>query len=762
MTQDDESFLKRLLATFKVEADEHVGAMSSLLLELEEPADANVTARQVESLFREAHSLKGAARSVNLADIERVCQAMERVLSLLKRGELGLSAELREALNRATDGLAQLLARDVAGQAMPDAVPVSNLVRALETVADAASMPGRAPQAEPARAEPPAHAALPAPGPGADTVRIAATRLEALLLRAEDLQAFKFGAQHLAEEQHALGNTLLAWKRQWDKSARNARVVRRALVRQAGTGGEVLATNLRALDPVFDAVERDELFIKSLGERFAQFERVAAQERRALAGTVDKLLDDMKQALMLPFASFLEGMPRLVRDLARDSGKEVELVMQGTSLEIDRRILEQMKTPLIHLLRNAVDHGIETPAERQRAAKPPRGRITIEVAAREGNKIELVVADDGAGVDVQRVKAKAEQLGLHTAAALAAMDEAQACALVFESGLSTRALLSDLSGHGLGLAIVREKIERLGGTVELNARHGAGARFVIVLPATLATFRGLLVGVGDHQFVLPSRHVERVARVKQGVVRTVANRESIELDGQALSLVRLAAVLGLPERGPVRREDDHLLLAVLSHGGRRMAFAVDEVIGDQEVLVKPLGPPLKRVRNVAGATVLGAGRVVPLLNVADLLKSALNAGAPRAAPAAAARASEMPPRSLLVVEDSITSRALLKGILESAGYRVSTAVDGVEALARLRSGHFDLVVSDVEMPRMDGFELSTRIRADKRLAELPVVLVTALGSSEDKERGVEAGANAYIVKGSFDQGNLLEAIKALI
>ncbi|HEY2926615.1 hybrid sensor histidine kinase/response regulator [Piscinibacter sp.] len=757
MTQDDESFLKRLLATFKVEADEHVAAMSSLLLELEQPAAPELAAQRIEALFREAHSLKGAARSVNLADIERVCQALERVLSTLKRGELALSADLLAALNRTLDGLTQLLARDVGGQPMPDAVPASRLVHALEAVPGAADLPEPAGQAEPA-----AHAVPLSAGPGADTVRIAATKLEALLLRAEDLQAFKFSADHLAEEQHALGNTLFEWRREWNKSARHARVVQRALAKPGHAAGDALAVNLRALAQVFDAVERDELFIKSLGERFAQLERVAAQERRALAGVVDKLLDDMKQALMLPFASFLEGMPKLVRDLARDSGKEVDLTMQGTALEIDRRLLEQMKTPLIHLLRNAVDHGIESPDERRRAGKPARGRIAIEVAAREGNRIELVVADDGAGIDVQRVKAKASQLGLQSAAGLAAMSDAQACVLVFESGLSTSPLLTDLSGHGLGLAIVREKVERLGGTVELSARSGAGTRFVIVLPATLATFRGLLVGVGDHQFVLPSRSVERVARVKEGGVRTVANRESIELDGQALSLVRLAAVLGLPERGPARRDDGHLPLAVLAHGGRRMAFAVDEVIGDQEVLVKPLGPPLKRVRNVAGATVLGAGRVVPLLNVADLLKSALHAGAARAAPAAAARAPEAPPRSLLVVEDSITSRALLKGILESAGYRVSTAVDGMDALTRLQTGRFDLVVSDVEMPRMDGFELTTRIRADKRLTELPVVLVTALGSREDKERGVEVGANAYIVKSSFDQANLVDVIGALV
>ena len=752
MTKDDELFLERLLATFKVEAQEHLSTMSSLLLELERPAPASQTAQRVEQLFREAHSLKGAARSVNLADIERVCRPLEQVLSALKRKELQLSPPFFDTLSRTLDGLAQLLARDVDGSAAPVTASAASLVRALE---DLLASPGESidvAQSEVESATPPVALAESA---GADTVRIATAKLEALMVQAEDLQAFKFSAEHLVEEQRSLSSTLAEWKRQWDKSARNARVVQRALAKQSGLGAEQANANgrdKRVLAQLLDAFERDEIFIKSLGDRFAQLERVTAQERRALSGIVDKLLDEMKQALMLPIATLFQMVPKLARDLARDGGKEVDVAISGATLEIDRRILEQMKTPLIHLVRNAIDHGIEPPERRVRDGKRSRGRIAIDVTPREGNKVEIVLADDGAGIALDKLQAKAQQMGL---AATATLD------LVFESGLSTSPLLTDLSGHGLGLAIVREKVERLGGNVGVDSQPGLGTRFTIVLPATLATFRGLVVGIGDRQFVLPSRSVERVARVKASAVQTVENRETVALDTQVLSLAHLATVLELDVTSP-RRSDGLLLLVVLANAGKRIAFVVDEVLGDQEVLVKPLGPPLQRVRNVAGATVLGPGHVVPLLNVADLLKSAIHASATRTASTPSVRHEPVQARSVLVVEDSITSRALLKGILESAGYEVSTAVDGIDALTRLHARHFDLVVSDVEMPHLDGFDLTARLRADKRLADLPVVLVTALGSREDKERGVQVGANAYVVKSSFDQDNLLDVVRGLL
>ncbi|MDZ4255803.1 MAG: response regulator, partial [Sulfuritalea sp.] len=566
-----------------------------------------------------------------------------------------------------------------------------------------------------------------------------------------------------------LGADVARWRKAWGRTARDGRTLRRAQEKHGGAAGDKA---LPVFDKLLDAIERDELAAKAFAERLAALERLAEQERRALAGMVDGLQGDMRQALMLPFASLLELLPKLVRDLARDSGKQVELHIEGAALEIDRRILEQMKDPLIHLIRNAIDHGIETAEARRSACKPLAGRIAIGIAAKAGNRVELTVADDGAGVDLEKLKAAARKLGLiaaegaaegvagELAEELAGLGGDTALALMFESGLTTSPILTDLSGRGLGLAIVREKVEKLGGSVAAELPAAGGTLFRIVLPTALATFRGLLVGLGERQFVLPSRSVERVLRMPAANVKTVENRAAVEIGGQAVALVRLADALGLPGLGANVASGADLQLAVLEASGRRIAFAVDAILGTQEVLVKNLGPQLRRVPNIAGATVLGPGRVVPILNVADLLKSAQRVR-PQAAVAPAPTLAQRQ-HALLVVEDSITARSLLKNILESAGYRVETAVDGIDAMTALRSGQFDLVVSDVEMPRMDGFELTARIRADKKLAELPVVLVTALESREHKERGIEVGANAYIVKSSFDQSNLFAVIRRLL
>jgi two-component system chemotaxis sensor kinase CheA len=325
--------------------------------------------------------------------------------------------------------------------------------------------------------------------------------------------------------------------------------------------------------------------------------------------------------------------------------------------------------------------------------------------------------------------------------------------------VTTSPLITDISGRGLGLAIVREKVEKLNGTVAIESRMDAGTTFRMVVPLTLATFRGTLVRVGEQLFVLPSVNVARVARAARETIHTVENRETLVFDDRPISLVRLADVLNLKTAAARQQQDDGpVQVVLLGLAEKRIAFMVDEVLHEQEVLVRPLGRQLSRVRNISGATVLASGKVAPILNVADLLKSVVKNGS-----LFAGGLIDQPKerRSVLVVEDSITARALLKNLLESAGYLVQTAVDGLDGLTALKSRLFDIVVSDVEMPRMNGFELTARIRSDKKLSDLPVVLVTALESREDRERGIDVGANAYIVKSSFDQSNLMEVIGRL-
>jgi two-component system chemotaxis sensor kinase CheA len=429
---------------------------------------------------------------------------------------------------------------------------------------------------------------------------------------------------------------------------------------------------------------------------------------------------------------------------------------------LDRRILEEMKDPFIHLIRNAIDHGIEKSEVREQNGKTRRGVIQVNVSQLEGNRVEVVIADDGAGIDPARVGEAAVSRGTLSEKEAGRLSESEMLALIFQSEVSTSQIITNLSGRGLGLAIVRERVEKLGGSISIVNKPQQGSAFRILLPVTLATFRGILVRCGERLFILPTASVDRVLRISRNEVVTMENKETIGLDGQRLALVRLDDVLELRGAREEGQKADYLLVLVLASAEKRIAFSVDEVVNEQEVLIKNLGKQLLRVRNVAGATVLGTGSVVLVLNVADLVKSAVHLTPGAARETLAEGDAEAGKGSILVVEDSITSRTLLKNILESVGYTIKVAVDGVDAYTLLKTEKIDLVVSDVEMPRMNGFDLTARIRSDKRLAEMPVVLVTGLESREDRERGIDVGANAYIVKSSFDQSNLLEVIRRLI
>ncbi|MDQ1238053.1 MAG: two-component system, chemotaxis family, sensor kinase CheA, partial [Thermodesulfobacteriota bacterium] len=466
--------------------------------------------------------------------------------------------------------------------------------------------------------------------------------------------------------------------------------------------------------------------------------------------------------LMLPFATVLEPFPKLVRDISRDQGKEVTLILEGQDVEIDRRILEEMKDPLIHLVRNSLDHGIERPDVRARHGKPANANLKIQISQQSSNRIEIVVSDDGAGIDVEKVKKTSVARRILTEKESQSLTDDEALSLIFRSEVSTSDIITDLSGRGLGLAIVQEKVDKLGGHVLVQSTPMVGTSFLISLPLTLATFRGILAECGEHLFVIPTSNVQRVVRIKTETIRKVENRETIVLNGRVLLFVWLTDVLEISREQSDRNEKELLSAVILSAGQRSVAFGLDRIVSEQEVIVKGLGKQLARVRNIAGATVLSSGEVVPILNVSDLVKSALTKS--KSSSRAVLKVQETTKKSsrVLIAEDSITSRTLLKNILESAGYEVQAVVDGSEAWNALRTQSFDILVSDVQMPKLDGFELTGKIRSDKKLAELPVVLVTSLESVEDREKGIDAGASAYIVKSSFDQSNLLDVVSRLL
>ncbi len=590
-----------------------------------------------------------------------------------------------------------------------------------------------------------------------ETVRISTAKLDSRLLQAEDMLAVKAMAASRVVQLREITSSFEQWGKEWDKLAADLRVLRREFEQKTAVDPSTSRSGslLHFLDWNLD-------YVHSLENKLNSAVAQAQQDHIGVGKRVDDLLEDSKKLLMLPFSTIADMFPKIVRDLCSDQGKEADLQIQGSDIAMDKRILEEMKDAMIHILRNCVDHGVEKPQERTRRNKPARAAITIAVRQVNGSKVEIRVSDDGAGINVENVKKSAVNRGILAATEARNLTDPDAASLIFHSGVSTSPMITEISGRGLGMAIVRAKAEKLGGNVIVESEPHAGTTLRMTLPLTLATFRGIVVSAAGQMFVIPTMNVERVLRVKTSEIKSVENRETISVGGRAVSLVRLEAVLELPPRTAGGSDPLIIPVIVLNSGDQRVAFAVDDVLREEEVLVKPFRKPLARLRNVSGATVLGSGKAVPVLNIADLVKSARKHGVAPTTIVAPKKQAAAPSKKVLVVEDSITSRTLLKGILETANYQVKTAVDGIEAFTALREEKFDLVVSDVEMPRMNGVDLTAKIRADKSLAEIPVVLVTALESRQERERGIDVGASAYIIKSSFDQSNLLEVVRRLI
>jgi len=767
MDKKDNEFLKRLLATFRIEAEEHIKALSSGLIEMEKASETKRQMEIIETVFREAHSLKGAARAVNMTTIEKICQSLESVFAALKRKDIVLSPDLFDILHEAVDSLHQLLLSPEGEQTISEKTLIKELIQQLENVSKAQPVPDFRPAIPDTQS---LHDSRPLIPVISETVRISTAKLDSVLLQAEELLSAKLSADQRASELREINSTLAVWEKEWAKVQPEAQAVHEFLERKDKRNLDYKSNSqFTPLEKIFltgftmllEFFNWNHNYIKSLESKLIALTKSAEHDFRSLSGMADNLLEGMKKVLMLPFSTLLEIFPKLVRDLSHDRGNDVELVIQGGNIEIDRRILEEMKDPLIHLVRNCIDHGIEKAEERVQRKKPLSGTITIAISQVNSNKVEILISDDGAGIDITKVKASAVRLGILSQEEADKLDEQEILTLIFQSGVSTSPIITDISGRGLGLAIVREKVEKLGGVIFCESKPDVGTTLRIVLPLTLATFRGVLVRLDEHLFVLPTTNVDRIVRIKHDEIKTVENRETISLNGRTIPLVPLHAVLELPQKER-KSEDRFVTVLVLGTAEKRIAFSVDEVLNEQEVLVKSLGKQLYRVRNIAGATVMGTGEIAPILNIPDLMKSAVKVPAAPARAAVEAEEVKAKRKSILVVEDSITARTLLKNILETAGYNVKIAVDGVDALTVLKTEDFDSVVSDVDMPRMNGFDLTAKIRGDKKLADLPVVLVTALESREDRERGIDVGADAYIVKSSFDQSNLLETIKRLI
>ncbi|TBW57652.1 response regulator [Marinobacter halodurans] len=735
----------RLIAAFRTEAGERITDMADCLAQLDQSHDEAL----LEQLFRDIHSLKGAARAVSLSSIESLCQAWEGLLAAIRKGRLELNDDHIVLGRKAYQCLSQML-NDL-DQPEPQSLPA--LCRSLRLAGDGRKE-AAPPVADDAAAVPGDRSAVsaashhPARIGGDSQLKVKADRFDQLIYIAESLHQSKLEAgQYLQMVEEAQGRFS-----EWHRMSQEIASARQRLDRGNESG------DVQAVSTLVACTQRMETFLARWENHLNKLARQSRRMEHNVAAISDQVRQELQEILMLQCSEIVHGVPAMVHEIANATGKAVNLAISGESLHVDKRVLDSLKSPLHHLLRNAVDHGIETPEARRRAGKQDKGNISISFVHGNGGRFSLVVEDDGRGLDPGEIKTKALALGVIDREISEEMSNAEVAKLAFRSGLSTSSIITDLSGRGLGLAIVRDHIEALGGQVDVDSQPGQGCRFTFHLPTTLATYRALLVQVSGRSLAIPATHVERVLRLAPEALKSVEGRLNVRVGDAVLPAWRLRDVLSLP--APDTTRQSWVRVAVLQWGDVRFGLLVDEVEGDQEIVIKALGPLLARVPNVMAATQLGDGRIVPILHPQDLYQTAC--GTTSAPVAEQEQAGLREPPSILVAEDSVTSRGLIKTILESVGYRVETASDGREAWERLQEEPYTVLVSDIEMPRMDGFELTARIREHPDLAELPVVLVTALKSREDQEKGRQVGANAYIVKSSFDQGNLLEIVRQFV
>ena len=520
--------------------------------------------------------------------------------------------------------------------------------------------------------------------------------------------------------------------------------------------------------PLHQYLSRCDRQWQQMGQLIAKFKKAIDGDSSRLDLVASALDSGVVKLRLLPISTIFNLFPRMVRDLAKTQSKEINFTLEGGDLLLDKRLLEEIKDPLLHILRNAIDHGIEQPTDRQQQGKLPTAELTIRVL-QAGSKTTIEILDDGRGLDIKRIKAKAIAKGLHTEAEIANMSADAIQALIFAAGFSTRDRVTELSGRGVGLDIVKTNVERLKGSVTVSSTLNRGCKFTIELSHAIGSSQVMMVEVREETYAIPVEFVDRMLLLNKAEIFAIGGTPTTKLDGKTVTVAWLADVLALPAIAPdypgeVRRTTDSVACLLLQSGQQQLALLVDRIRDRQLVTIEAPHPVLKNVPHLTGTTILGSGEVCLVLNPLDLFTTA--AGSRSIAPAVTtdnpAPISPAAVPTILLVEDSLVIRTQMLRILSGAGYRVTAANDGVEGWEKLQNERFDIVVSDVEMPRWGGLELTKQIRQHYIYQDIPVVLVTTLSQAADRDRGFQAGANAYLTKGDFDQQLLLDTLTRLI
>jgi two-component system, chemotaxis family, sensor kinase CheA len=605
-----------------------------------------------------------------------------------------------------------------------------------------------------------------------ETIRVTTQNLDSLMMQAGELTVTKIRIAHRLTEIEAIANLCEEWSRDLsgERSLMNRSLAGRSLVGRS-LASRFLASRARQHNQTLldqDTFRHLEAFRHRIEERLNQLstqintlQNALYEDTARLELISNELEEDVRTLRLMPLSTIFNLFPRMVRDLARQENKQVELVIEGKETRADKRILEEMKDPLMHVLRNAIDHGIELPSERERLGKPAVATIQLR-SYQTPTSIVIEIQDDGRGLDLDRIKRIALNRGICREDELAGMTTSQIQSLIFMPGFSTAPLVTEVSGRGVGLDVVQTNVERLKGSIQVESTPGQGCFFRIQLAMTLATAHVLIALVNAVPYAIPVEYVQMLCLVEPEEIFTLEGRSTIIRQNQPVSVAQLADLLEVStgSNSPLKsNQQNQLTCIMLQVGQESLGVFVDTVVDEQDVVIKPQSQLLRRVRNVSGATILGTGEVCMVLNPQDLIKS-MRRQTEAIAPAPDRSATAKP--VILLVEDSIAIRTQEKRMLEAVGYEVVTAVDGSDGWNKLQSRAFNAVISDVQMPNLDGLALTAKIRQEQKYDEMPIILITSLASDADKRRGAEAGANAYITKSSLNQELLLKTLQRLM
>ena len=744
-----------LLELFSLEAETQTQVLNAGLLALERnPTQAD----QLEACMRAAHSLKGAARIVGVDAGVSVSHVMEDCLVSAQEGRLYLLPEHIDALLQGTD----LLMRIATPGNTVSTADVEAYVALMNRLLDPSQIPAPVvapvfdvsqrllapqPEAPQPTIEPPL-AAEPAQRPqrrtesGERVLRVTAERLNSLLdLSSKSLVETQRLKPYLA--------TLQRLKR-------------------------IQSTSLRALDSLGDQLKVVGLSHEAQ-EALAEARRLLAESQHVLSEQTAELdefgwqasqraqllYDTALACRMRPFADVLAGQERMVRDLGRSLGKQIRLEIEGEKTQVDRDVLEKLEAPLTHLLRNAVDHGIELPEQRLLAGKPVEGLIRLR-ASHQAGLLVLELSDDGAGVDLERLRRTIVERQLSTEATAAQLSEEELLTFLFLPGFSLRDTVTEVSGRGVGLDAVQHMVRLLRGAIVLEQTGGQGSRFHLEVPLTLSVVRSLVVEVGDEAYAFPLAHIERMRDLQPDDIVQLEGRQHFWHEGRHVGLVAASQLL---QRPPSQNDDETLNVVVIRERDVVYGVAVERFIGERTLVVLPLDPRLGKVQDISAGALLDDGSPVLIVDVEDMLRSVdklLNTGRLERIDRRNRHTAELARKRILVVDDSLTVRELQRKLLLNRGYEVAVAVDGMDGWNALRAEHFDLLITDIDMPRMDGIELVTLLRRDNRLQSMPVMVVSYKDREEDRRRGLDAGADYYLAKASFHDDALLDAVVELI